>query len=303
MARLHIVNGSGTAYGFKDSQLAGEMMVWNEALALGPVTGTLGSEEFWNMRARYFDGLYQSSDRSIPSYLELMGEELPKLHPRHEYDSINLWFEHDYFCQVNMMGVLSWIKLLSIDTPVNLVCINQFPGIDHFRGLGQLEPQHFAELWPQRNALTKADLRYAHQAWQWYSGEQPHLDIATAPTNAFPYWSNAMELHRQRFPQSNGLNQLQNWVLQVINENQFINKSLVRHLLLNQGDWGFGDLQYEDMLDNLASCIKQKEPYQLNRLGLKVIHNQEQYAYPTFHIGGVLNTDFHWNEGSLLART
>ena len=296
MATLHIVNGSGTASTFKHAQLEGEMLIWNEAMALGPVNAGISSDTFWNMRAQYFD-----QKNVHTSYAQLMGPELQKVQAPIPYDSINLWFEHDYFCQINMMAVLTWLQHYYTVPSVYLICISEFPGIENFRGLGQLEPKHFRELWPQRVQLNSSDLAYAKAAWEWYSAPSPLNNIEAPCPTVFKYWPRAMRLHLERFPGENGLNKLQSWVLEVISQHNYSFKQLMRHLLLNQSDWGFGDLQYQEIISNLNSCYLQKEPYILNQLGQQVLNNHRHFAYPQVHIGGASSKDYIWHGDKLVA--
>ena len=300
MAHLHVVNGSGTAKGFRQAHLEGEVAVWNEALVLGPVSSPLGSTQFWEQRAQYFDG-FRDPDDTQPSYEQLMGPELAKLKLKGKYQSITLWFEHDYFCQVNMMAVLSWVSMLHPDAHFTLVCINQYPGIENFRGLGQLNPEDFKTLWPQRKSLSPADLAYAQLAWNWYSGPSPLFSIATPCPAVFEYWPHAMSLHQKRFPESNGLNSLQNWVLTVVAQNDFEFGALMRHLLLNQSEWGFGDLQYQEILNHLDACLDIQGPYKLSTTGEQVLSGQLVFDYPNHHVGGARYQDFYWKQGRLQA--
>ena len=298
MVNLHIVNGSGTAYGFKQSHLEGEMLVWNEALMLGPVFEPIGSQTFWSQRAAYFDQFDHTA-----SYQELMVPELQKVGTELKYDRITLWFEHDYFCQINMMGVLSWISQYYAHTEINLVCIHEFPGVEGFRGLGQLQPEDFVTLWPQRVLLSSADLSYAQKAWEWFSGPSPLAPMPEPCPPSFKYWSKAMQLHLLRYPHENGLNHPQNWVLQVIEKNNYSHGDLMRHLLINQDYWGFGDLQYLEIINNLSSCFSQTDPYQLNAFGNQLLQGEVVFDYPVFHVGGSNSSEFGWRQGHLVPQT
>ena len=51
-----------------------------------------------------------------------------------------LWFEFDLHCQVNMLGVMAMmLKHTDLSPPaIYLICPDEFPGEEDFRGMGQL---------------------------------------------------------------------------------------------------------------------------------------------------------------------
>ena len=86
-------------------------MVWNEALVSGPLNPQIGTKEFWDIRRQYFDHQLPAN-LSIPptSYQKLVLTEIQKLEKLDHYHHLVLWFEHDLFCQINLMGLLSLIR-------------------------------------------------------------------------------------------------------------------------------------------------------------------------------------------------
>ena len=50
-----------------------------------------------------------------------------------------MWFEHDLFDQTMLWYLLRWFSGQTLGrTKLSLLCIGEFPGVDRFRGLGQL---------------------------------------------------------------------------------------------------------------------------------------------------------------------
>ncbi len=82
----------------------------------------------------------------------------------------------------------------------------------------------------------------------------------------------AIEQHLKRFPAENRLNEIENKILQIINENSFSKKEIMKELLLWQDSatvYGFGDLQYFNYLKNLnANFTIVDGIYYLNELGI-----------------------------------
>ena len=58
-----------------------------------------------------------------------------------------LWFEHDLYDQLQLIQILAGLP--DFPTRVELICIGSFPGRPDFHGLGELEPDELASLWPR----------------------------------------------------------------------------------------------------------------------------------------------------------
>jgi hypothetical protein len=87
-----------------------------------------------------------------------------------QYDEFNLWFEYDLHCQVNLLGVMQLLKQqVDLTAPaVYLICPDSFPGVDNFRGMGQLNGEQLEDLYDTRLHLTEYDFTIATEAWRAY---------------------------------------------------------------------------------------------------------------------------------------
>ena len=66
-----------------------------------------------------------------------------------DHEEVVLWFEHDLFCQVQLIYLLDWFAERKLGrTKLGLVCIGEFPGIEYFHGLGQLNEAQLAGIAP-----------------------------------------------------------------------------------------------------------------------------------------------------------
>jgi len=104
-------------------------------------------------------------------------------------DEIALWFEHDLFDQLELIRVLDLIARpprsqrapASRTSPhVSLICIDRFPGVERFIGLGQLTPDQLATLNGTGVAVTAGHLALATEAWRAFRSPDPRelLDLA-----------------------------------------------------------------------------------------------------------------------------
>src|ERR1700712_1762731 len=135
MQILHILNGDSTLYSFKETGLDGDTMVWREVLSEGPLEEDISSGSFWRARSEWISkGFGETPD----GYREKMVNQLSKL--SEPYDEINLWFEFDLHCQVNLLGAMNYLKQQAdLSSPaIYLVCPADYPGKENFMGMGEL---------------------------------------------------------------------------------------------------------------------------------------------------------------------
>jgi hypothetical protein len=164
MNQLHILNGDDTLAGFNQTGLDGEVLVWREVFSEGPVSAKLDAG-FWNRRAAW---ITQTFEDAPGTYQEMVIQELEKLNE--PYAEITLWFEFDLHCQLNLLGVMRLLQQeVDLTAPsVYLVCPDSFPGVENFRGMGQLNGNQLEDLYDTRLHLTEYDFIIASEAWQKY---------------------------------------------------------------------------------------------------------------------------------------
>ncbi len=99
---LHILNGDSIVQSFEQTGLDGDILVWREILSQGPLQEDILSADFWKTRSEWISKTF--NDRP-EHYQEYVLNPLAKL--SEPYEEINLWFEFDLHCQVNMLGVMA----------------------------------------------------------------------------------------------------------------------------------------------------------------------------------------------------
>src|SRR2546428_4124752 len=179
VSTLHITNGS--CAGDKLQTFAeGQVVLTHDVLHEGPAPRIDG--DAWHAtRARFLADAYapnaddiradlarvdrtiaEHARRSAPAFAEGFGAA-------GEQHDIVLWFEHDLFDQLQVIRNLDLLVRLKADATyveeadptyveeadptyvasgfsrtVSLICIDRFPGVDRFIGLGQLSPKQLA---------------------------------------------------------------------------------------------------------------------------------------------------------------
>jgi len=310
MKTLHILNGQGTADNF---ELAGDQIVWNEALASGPTHYEVASQAFHQVRQQFFKQythlpLREPFQFSQTEYDRIVTQEMDKLSSVSDYAEITLWFEFDWFCQINMMAVLSWFwqAQVALDR-LYLVCIDDHPSVENFRGLGQLTSDHFGPLFEKRQKLSPEDIAFADQVWAAYCGQNLQaLDalIKNSVPNAFPFLASAFQHFQQLFPNTaNGLNIIEQQMLHILKTEELDNRHQWVGKVLRQSNphLGFGDMQYYESMLRMEALWEENGRVKLTTLGEQVLNRQQNFLEvqpKEFALGGVSNVDYRWDDNT-----
>ncbi|SDS00254.1 protein of unknown function [Polaribacter sp. KT25b] len=290
---LHITNGDITTNYLKKLKFSGEFITWREMLSEGKTTSDIGSENFWKTR---FDFLKSSYNISKKKFIDYTLKEYRNLCSQKEQDEIVLWFEHDLFCQINMLAVISWLKRYRKGHQITLVSSGKVKGSNKLLGLSQLNKKEILQHFKNRVTLNQDDIEYADYIWQLYCSDSP-LRLETVykfnPMSPFQHLASAIEAHLQRFPSiENGLNKIENTILKTAEKNNLTSKKELVHQLINDQEvYGFGDLQYEYSIKTLDKLFSSFNPVKLSKKGKEVLDNQINFY-------GQLRNDISYLGGS-----
>ena len=277
MARvLHILNGDSTATILKQTSIEGDVVVWREMLCEGPVCNEVGSDEFWLQRYDYFEN---ELGVNRLEYYDKTIKEIIKLEDISNYDEVVLWFEYDLFCQVNLMALCAYLlENYSKSVIYYLVCTGNEKGKEQLLTLADYSPQSYSKLLENRIKLSRNNLLFAKQCWELYIENNPEK-LKTFNFNKqpkFAYFQMAINQHLERFSKLNGLNQIQQKLLEIIDVENFNKKQIIGEMLIWQRTvtvYGFGNLQYFKYLDNLQEYYSiNNEIYRLNVEGKRIIN-------------------------------
>lgn len=252
---FHIHNGESTAGTLREFGLPGEHFAFQEVLMAGPTPSGLSPDDWRTTRANHLSAAYDLNSEDCRN--KLLKQEAA-LQNCSEHDETILWFEHDLFCQINLIYLLDFFSKRSFEkNKLSLVCIGEFPGVEDFRGLGQLTGEQLASLFDDRRQVTEAELNLAEQAWAAYCSTDPRdiLRLLEADTSAMPFLKHALLLHLARFPSvSNGLGRIENTGLDLMSHGRIEFKSLFPSFAKREPVFGLGDSQFWNELKRLAEA-------------------------------------------------
>ena len=300
---LHITNGDSFTERLTGLKLKGDIITWREMLCEGKTETNVGSESFWKTRFEFLNKHYKVT-KSI--FIEKTLKEYRSLCNHKQQDQIVLWFEYDLFCQVNMLAVLSWLKANRRYAEISLVCSGKEDDTDKLYGLNELNDEQLLTLYENRTVLSQNDVEYADYVWQLYCSDNPIRleNLRDFDQFQFEYLSDAMQAHLRRFPTiKNGLNAPENSILDISDSRKHKSKSeLLGTILKNQGNYGFGDSQFERILTTLKPLYTSFNPVKLTKKGKEILEGKTSY-YAVIrdndaYLGGALKYNYLYNTAS-----
>ncbi len=156
---FHITSGDIAGGRLAKAGLAGEIFVWHDILYDGPRQPGWPSEDTLGARALFLEE-FTASGLGRGSILETFHDQYQRLAGAASYERIVLWFDACLFDQSMLAHILTCLAIKDI-RKVELLCVDAFPGIEPFHGLGQLQPEQLASLYDRRRPVTDDQFRLA----------------------------------------------------------------------------------------------------------------------------------------------
>lgn len=155
---VHILNGNALLEQFP-STLAGAKLVFRECLVDGPVKAD-SLESFYEQRAHFLSAEYKACTKA--EYFSVCVKEFEAIQQIPANSAINLWFEDDLFCQVNLWFTLQLLK----DKSDCSLCIVR-PDSHSPYGFAAYTEEELLTLYKNRRPIEKLPLLLA--LWPAYS--------------------------------------------------------------------------------------------------------------------------------------
>jgi hypothetical protein len=189
-----------------------------------------------------------------------------------ERHDIVLWFEHDLFDQLALIRTLDLLGRVLSDPvsgrpAVSLICIDRFPGVDRFIGLGQLSAEQLATLAGTGVSVTVGHFRLATDAWRAFRSPDPRdllqvadeLSAARLPVSeggpALPFLGHALLRFLAEYPSVvNGLSRTEALALEALDDGATDAGALFRRTQAREPAPFMGDLPFFGILQRLASA-------------------------------------------------
>jgi Domain of unknown function (DUF1835) len=219
---LHVTNGDSAGESLGQSGLPGEVLTWRDVLHDGPVPANLSPDELRAVRARFI------ADMGWGNYEDTLAGFTARDATLADYaahDEVVLWFEHDLYDQLQLLQILDFFAGRDLgDTRLSLVCIDSYPQVMPFYGLGQLTPEQLATLYPARQQVTNEQLQLASSTWQAFRAPNPQAleTLLASKTSALPFLHDVLLRHLEEFPSvEDGLSRTEREILEFVDSSEF----------------------------------------------------------------------------------
>ncbi len=246
---LHVTNGDSAADLILRSGIGGSVLPWRDVLHIGPVPGKLSIRELSEKRAAFLASLGWGIREELAQSLRLRNSTL-RTHA--EEDEVVLWFEHDLYDQLQLIQILAWLIENKYCSPQRqfLICIDRYPGVRSFRGLGDLNPAQIRHLFDTRKPINLPQFHAAADAWACFTSSKPgrHQAVADNLNIELPFLQAAYRRFLQEWPSvHNGLSRTEGHALRLIADGVSDPTEILHAHWANErapfmGDWTFWEV-------------------------------------------------------------
>jgi hypothetical protein len=267
---LHVTNGESAATSLRRSGLPGRVIAWQDVLHEGPVPAGLTLEAMSEVRARF---LAPFDPGSFPAVAASFAE---RDHALRSARQVVLWFEHDLYDQLQLLQILATLAN-EPGIAAEMICIDAFPGVVPFYGLGQLTPPQLASLWPARQPVSAEQLSLAVRTWQAFTSTEADAvcQLLATDLGALPFLANAVRRLLDEHPgPPTGLGRTERQLLQAIARGARSFPELFRANAAAEEAGFMGDMIVASRLETLIRArtpLVTPEPYALTAAGQRVL--------------------------------
>lgn len=242
---LHITNGDSASITLAEADPSGRYLPWQDILHDGPVPGGLGLDELSEVRAGFL-GRFAARDRD--RILEQLRARDNTLKNFRGFDEVLLWFEHDLYDQLQILQLLHWFSGVDRGSSrLRMICIDCFPGVVPFYGLGQLNAAQLSSLCGKARDIDAAQLDLGRRGWLAFTSDTPQAlqELLGEDLSVLPFLAAALRRHLEEFPDSvTGLSRHERQILEMVDAGirqpvTLFVEHQKREAAPYLGDWGF----------------------------------------------------------------
>ena len=239
----HILNGDALKERFPNS-LSGSLIIMRECLVDGEVQAS-NMEDFLALRAQFISHNYGGT---VQNYYDKFFPELEKVKAIPNNAEVNLWFEDDLFCQVNLWFIVHLLQKQETSIKINLVR----PEVHSQYGFSRFSSEELILLFEKRIRLEKLDT--IASLWEAYQHKRPKelFEIAEALSDKYPFILDAVNAHLDRLPNNGNpgrpITSLKR-IMKELGTNEF--GPIFQAFNQQESIYGFGDLQVKILYDKI----------------------------------------------------
>lgn len=195
---IHFTNGDIAANALSPV-VSGRVVPWRDVLHEGPVPNGLSLNELSDLRAEFIAASGWGEYAKVREQFRARDEAL--VASLHE-DEVILWFEHDLYDQLQLLQLLAWYASRPARPRITLICIDRYPGVVPFHGLGELTGDALRTLFPARSSVSTEQFAAAASGWHAFTGPDPQSlsEFAAHMTPGLPFLQPALRRLLAEYP-------------------------------------------------------------------------------------------------------
>lgn len=211
---IHITSGDCAGSILAKSGIGGEVFVWHDILYEGPRKPGWPDDDTLHARALFLEQATGGGLRKA-HILETLKCQYRKLKEVRNNQKLVLWFDACLFDQAMLSHILACLRFLG-NQKAELICVDAFPGIKPFHGLGQLSPEQMASVYDRRQPVTDEQFLFSERVDRAFAlqDEIEFLELSKYSNAPLRWISPAVVRWLQEKPDEvTGLGRLENLIL------------------------------------------------------------------------------------------
>ena len=241
--QVHILNGDSLKEQIP-STISGDKIIFRECLVEGRVNF---NGDFYKKRAKTISEAYGSEFEK--EYFDLTVPELEKLDQIPSDRAVNLWFEEDLFCQVNLWYVIDRLK--RIPNPIYLILPN---GTTLEFGFSGMIDSDFIIAFSNKMRVDSSSIMQFSRLWKAYQrGDLDRMSaIGSDLGSEFGFVSTAVSAYKASVPENGYPGRPKEALTEIMKELETRDFGPVfREFTKRESIYGYGDLQVKRLFDEL----------------------------------------------------
>ncbi|MBN9021278.1 MAG: hypothetical protein J0H08_04120 [Rhizobiales bacterium] len=245
MTRLIITNGDTAGELLAAAGVDADILPWRDVLHEGPIVGG-GLDHSTAVRSAFLAGRFGMEPGEIAAEF---AERDAVLRNHAAYETVELWFEHDLYDQLQLLQVLSFFADAGRSEGLRLVQADDY--------LGAQTPETILRFAERARSLDEDALDFADMLWADLAMPTPEAVVRRIeePDEALPFAAPAMHRFLDELPApDNGLGRTEAAALSRLTEATQSAIDLFRRTTAAEDAAFMGDLSFFLMLHDLADC-------------------------------------------------
>lgn len=236
---FNITNGDYLAEKLKQTTISGEIIICREALVAGPIQAET-IDKLWDIRSGFISKNYFGEKED---YYHKVVSEFEKIKNIPENSEVNLWFEDDLFCQVNM-----WFCLTLVPKWRNIKIYRVFPknsSENKWEEFSDSNDVDLQEAWKSKILFLQKDIDLGCDLWKAYQNNDRNKlkQFSRHESDCFHFLRDLIRVYQNVNPET---------FVRDLMHNGTMNFNAVFEKFRNElGIFGFGDLKVKQFYDKI----------------------------------------------------